>query len=177
MNSDAQTATVHSGPRREWSVPQLDRSCYGANPWTSLPASASLDSQQASHLQVGCFNIPYVDQTLKPTSFTLPLYPTIPGDLSGSLRNRQQLHRADQEWFPKTLTVTATIGLREDPWDTDTGLDQDTKTLLAIREEEMGRLQCKNLFSNLKSNKVTPQPSGHTGRPDHPNSEEAEKKP
>ena len=39
----------------------------------------------------------------------------------------------------------------------------------------MGRCQCKNSFNNLKSNKIAPEPSGHTtGKPDHPNPEEAE---
>ena len=41
----------------------------------------------------------------------------------------------------------------------------------------MGRHQCKNSFNNLKSNKVTPKPGGHsTGRLYNPIPEEAEKK-
>lgn len=34
----------------------------------------------------------------------------------------------------------------------------------------MGRLQCKNIFNNLNTNMVTPEPSGPTeGRSEHSN--------
>ena len=42
-------------------------------------------------------------------------------------------------------------------------------------KEEIGRHQCKNSSNNLKSNTVTPEPSGHTtGRFDHHYREKAE---
>ena len=54
-------------------------------------------------------------------------------------------------------------------------MDQEAKTLSAPIGGRDGRCQCKDSFSNLKCNKVAPEPSGHTtGRPDHINPEEDE---
>ena len=91
-------------------------------------------------------------------------------------RPREQAYRNLRGFLRQTLAVQSRP--RKTPKHSDSHCKDWTKTQRHCRphlNKEMGRHQCKSYSINLKSNMLTPEPSGHTkGRLDHPNPEEVQ---